>query len=448
MKELFANAHGVDGASTSRSQSAECSRKLVNTRAAFHGWACAAAALLLLFLAPCGYAQMRECVTSHNRITRISLGQAVREMLDMDADYSYAMQDYAFVVFARITHRARALSDLSRATISMWTRAARNGERLSFSQNEVEVACGGQKYWFPMYKQYIGDILNTTRMGEGLYLYVWALGARENTPVFFIVNYGTINEWGSHDEVLEDAVEVATTLRAPEEALAIVTEMETQWSGEEWWREADTKLAVRYVKGIAHMGLGHKTEAEPFLQEVREYIAQNPTDDFTQTMLPALVRLAFKQGMPRQACSDAMRIESPDDDIEEAYCDTCLSRVLHAAELGKNLASLTEAKTAPYDALLDHGPGHASYAAHGLQVMLHADPATGVVKEKRVLIRSVNEDALDWMESVTEDFLEELAEENESVAEEEGQDGSPERTRVDMVRREVDDGELLEVVFH
>jgi hypothetical protein len=80
--------------------------------------------------------------------------------------------------------------------------------------------------------------------------------------------------------------------------------------------------------------------------------------------------------------------------------------------------------------------------------MLHADPATGVVKEKRVLIRSVNEDALDWMESVTEDFLEELAEENESVAEEEGQDGSPERTRVDMVRREVDDGELLEVVFH
>ncbi len=403
------------------------------------------AVLLYFTFYTCGYAQMRESVTVYDRIDRLPLRQVADELLSADDGFSYAMQDFEFMVFAKITHRVRALSDLSRSTISLWTRAAHGGVRLPFSRDEVEIECGERRFWCPIFKQYIGDILHKTRTGEGIYLHVWGLGAQDRTPVFYIVNFGTISEWGSRDDVLEDAIEGCTDRGDPEEALAIVTEMEHQWSGEDWWQEKRTSTAINVIKTIGHLTRGDHAAAETTLKNTREYIAQNPGDEFVQDILPALVRAEFSQGMEQQACADAMRIESADDDIEESFCESCLRRVLHAAELGKDLATIGETDTTFGNAVMDRGPAHMTYTWYGLQVRLNADPATGKVTEKRVTLRCANEDVLDWTESVVEDLLDELEEESEHLTE--GDSSRQGWKRPELLRRVENGEEVLEAVF-
>ncbi|MCB2204558.1 hypothetical protein KQI65_07405 [bacterium] len=410
-------------------------------------WTCTVS-MMLLSMTMNVQAQKRESVTVRDRIPRISLKRAVQELKAMsEDDFALAMTDNHFVVFARITHATRPLSDLSRSVLSLWTRAVQSQQRLTFSHDEIEVAIGEQRYWCPANMNHIGDLVRATRANEGVFLYVMALGLREDTPVFYTVNFGSIEEYGTHEDVLEDLLEGAERLTDPEESLALIYEMQRRWSGEDWWKQEETQRIVHFVKGEALLAKGDLKAAEPHLSKVRGYIAEHPWDDFTQTMLSVLTRVSFRRELTSLACDYAMQIESPEDETEEAFCNSCVRTILHPDDLGKPLKDLTVMNDPSSVEIIDRGPNHASYAMNGFQITLTADPASGIVQEKRITVRVANEDVMDWMESAVEDTIEDYVEKLEQGAESEGRDVSTAPSKFSMSRSETEAGEILEVLI-
>lgn len=245
------------------------------------------AAVILIIVGRDVHAQDTEYITISLKPERATLNEMIGVLQSGEEESRIDMVADMRIVFATVSKRAREMTDRTRSVLSLWINMS-GGERiLDYSRDEVEVKSGETSIWMPIDRQAKNRLVSDLRAGQGAYLLVRPVGVRDGHAVIFI-DYVLPVGRRKKDRVLQDAIECTEILNDPTESLAIIEEMENEWSGTDWWREEENSAGIAYVQGLAHWKLGERDRAEAFLGKVERYVNSHADDDSASRMREGL----------------------------------------------------------------------------------------------------------------------------------------------------------------
>ncbi len=214
---------------------------------------------------------------------RTTLRNAMTEVLSWDEDRFYDVEGTRYLIYANVTQAVRRMSDKTRSAMSLWKSISNTESQLDASVDEVEVVYGEATLWMPIGRAIKSRLLSETQPGSGVYLLIRTIGRKDDTPIFFIEYYRTVEKRGL-DRVLRDAVECATTLKDFTESLDIIEEIGTRWSHTADWTEEKHTAALSYIRGLASYDIGEYEIARKYLHTAERYIHSHPDDELSEVM--------------------------------------------------------------------------------------------------------------------------------------------------------------------